>query len=511
MASWVWRLVRWVGAAAFVMVIVAPVLALSVRSAASWDGSSAGEIAYSGRVIGLTLKTIGLAAAGCIATLVLSIPGAIAVGRMERDRRNFLLPAVMIGLLCLPPMVLTFGWQRVWGRQLSGTSSAWYWVRCVWIWASWLWPVAAMVIGAGWSRVGRSAYEAAIMETGPMRAFVKGVLPVLGGFVGSAALIVFAVLLGEYSVPHANGVSVVATESLVLADAGDMAGIVRLSLPVMVVVIGALLLANMFWRGSDPGGSLGAAAGGRSASNWYAWCVLILAAIVPIVTLGWREALPAAMMEAVQTYGRELFTAAVICFGAGAMALVAGMFAVSLRRGRMVACVLMLTLGLAPGAIVGEGILAAYRPSDWMQGWLLIEGALGWVYDGWAIVVLGLAGRYAWIGMLCAWAAVRGDGRMLDEQASVDGAGWGVQLGMRWMRHWPVMACGMCMAGVLAFSDVAVGSLVETPSTPMVGKILIEKYHRFETGMLVALSLLCVLATVPVAVLAGLWTRRSVS
>ncbi len=60
----------------------------------------------------------------------------------------------------------------------------------------------------------------------------------------------------------------------------------------------------------------------------------------------------------------------------------------------------------------------------------------------------------------------------------------------------------------MALADVDVVAIVQVPSPHMVAAILIEKFHRFETGMLVALSLLMVASVAPGAILVAVILRR---
>ncbi len=66
----------------------------------------------------------------------------------------------------------------------------------------------------------------------------------------------------------------------------------------------------------------------------------------------------------------------------------------------------------------------------------------------------------------------------------------------------------MFVAASMAMADLAVVTLVEVPSLRMVATILVEKFHRFETGMLVSLSLWMAAAVAPGAILAWMALRR---
>ena len=60
----------------------------------------------------------------------------------------------------------------------------------------------------------------------------------------------------------------------------------------------------------------------------------------------------------------------------------------------------------------------------------------------------------------------------------------------------------------MSMSDVPVLPREEVPSLPMVAKIVVEKFHRFETGMLVSLSLWTAASVLPGALVAFAVLRR---
>jgi len=418
-------------------------------------------------------------------------------------------------------MVSAFGWQRVLPGQSSATGDWWPYVQCVWVWACWLWPIPAVVIGAGWSRVGRGAYEAAILVTSGFRAFCYAVVPSLWRHLLVSGLILFVLFAGEYTVPHANGLIVQATELLVVSQVAQVSGlaeVLRLSAPLVALMVIAAVVVRLAWPRSvpaqDTGGRIGAV-----QPRWTSWfplgVVFVATIVVPIVGLAWRPTIVSEMSEAYAVYGSELAGSLAVATGAGVVVSLVGIAVMTTdaNRGwswpRRVGIVVTLLPGIVPGALVGEAVLAAYKPvgafydigpfGDW--GW--------WLYNHWPIVVIGLAARYAWIGLLAAWLAVKSGSRATAEQAAVDGAdSRTVQLAVHVVHQWPTVLCGTLVASAMAMSDVPVVSLVEVPSLPMVAKIVVEKFHRFETGMLVSLSLWILATAIPGALVAVALTRR---
>ena len=67
---------------------------------------------------------------------------------------------------------------------------------------------------------------------------------------------------------------------------------------------------------------------------------------------------------------------------------------------------------------------------------------------------------------------------------------------------------GACLVAALSLADITAISLVRVPSVGTISLTLIEKMHRFEEGMLVALSLWLASAALPPAALMALALRR---
>lgn len=501
------------GLIGYTLVIVIPAAGLLVRAGANWKLGADG-VFLSSRQWGLLFKTMGLALSASVAAMVLSLPGAYAVGRVGRAGRAPLLAGLIVLPLMVPPMIYTFGWQRVWGGHWFREWSPL--LRCVWIWASWSWPIPAIILGSGWSRVGRDAYEAALLVTSGGSAFVRVVVPALGRHVLVSMVVLWVLLFGEYSVPHSNGVLVIASDLLDTARYSDMSQalveVCRVSIPLVALMVGAIAVAGIWW----PRSVIGGAEPGRmetAGSSWLVTGVVLfivgVTAVLPIGVISWRASLVADLGDAVATYGHELLGTAAVCVGVGMVATVIGVSVAAMGWFGRVVVFTTVAAGLVPGAVVGQAVLAAYQPVGWLYEIGPLDDLGWWVYNHWPIVVMGLAGRFAWIGVLAGWLAFKTVPRDLSDQACIDGADAltaGVSLQLR--QQWPTLLCGMLLAGAMSMADIAVVSIVSVPSPNMVSMILMEKFHRFETGMLAALSLWLVAAVVPGAVLAFVALRR---
>ncbi len=149
-----------------------------------------------------------------------------------------------------------------------------------------------------------------------------------------------------------------------------------------------------------------------------------------------------------------------------------------------------------PGALVGAAILSAYR-------------SVPIIYDYWPVVVVGYVARFGWIGVLAMGLARRAVPEELVWQARTDGADeTTVSVRIHAALCWPTLLFGACLAAALSLSELPTSYLLRVPSLGLIAHVLTDKFHRFEDGMLISLSLWLMLSAVPGVVLLGLVLRR---
>lgn len=483
------------GLALFMVAVVWPTIAL-IRGLVESPLPSPAYLQHI-RPWALLGRTLLLAGGAAALSLLFSLPGAFAIGRIGRVRRAPILGVILLLPLLCPPMVYAFGWQSVLDIRAIGTEyvgASWH---CILVWASWSWPIPAMLIGSGWSRKGRSAYEAALLVASPASAFLRGALPVLARYLVVAVVALFALFAGEYSVPHACGLVVYATELLGWASSSNSIGDVVLPAVPMVGTI-FFLLVFVAWVGRDfqsdrdspdePG------VDARSSRGLFALVatVTLITAVVPIGSLAGKMDSWAVLGQALDTYYVELLQSLAVALATGIGVVLLGCAVVTHRPLRVAGMILTLLYGMLPGALIGEVVVLAYRD-------------IPIVYYEWPLVVIGLTARFAWLGVMVAWLAWSAGARELSDQARVDGASEPmVATRIRLAAHIPALAAGGVVVAVLALAEIATASLVRVPSVGLISLILIEKFHRLEDGMLAALSLWLVIPALAAAVLAGI-------
>jgi len=430
-------------------------------------------------------RSVLLAGSGAILSILVSLPAAWLIGRFRRRWTHVCLLVLMLTPLLIPPMVYGFGWNRV-------LSSAPGMAGCVCVWAAWSWPIPAHVLGASWRRSGRLLYNQALLDAGGWKAFSRAVLPTMSRPIGVVALVLFVFMVGDYSVPHASGVWVSATVLLDRASStSEMITVFPSAGPVVAVIVGALLMVAGMWPRREQAWHSGPEGG--SSIPWR-HCLPALAVIA--VTLGpplaglMRDVDPVSAVEqTVAVYGRELAISISTALGTGLVTVCLGVCIGGIRRLGPIALAWSVCWAAVPGALAGAALVIAYLP-------------VHVVYDYWPIVCMGYLVRYGWIGLVVAWIVRSETDPELIDLARLDGAS---RLQIAWRisaaGQLPLLAAGALIAAALSLAEVATVSLVQVPGIAPVSMLIVEKFHRFEDGFLVTLSLLPSLVMIPGVVL----------
>jgi len=476
--------------------MVYPPVAAVVREFRNRGGDAAGvDASTSWKLLGYSCA---LAGAGAILSIILALPGAYVISRALQTRGMLcrIVVAVTVLPLLFAPMVYGFGWDRVVGGRPGD-------VACVWVWASWSWPIGALLLGGVWARSGQDIYREALTVTGWLSATVRVVLPTLRTPMALCGLVLFAFFLGDYTVPHACGLMVSATDLLAIAESG--ARVVQLLIAswaacaVILIALGLVVIV----RKTAPPITHDQSEPGRSIR----WPHLLIPIAISTVTMGpplWslinNVNIIQAVRSAIEIYGAELVGALLIALAAGLVAVALGMGVMALRSGRRAVLVWSILCAALPGALIGQMIVIAFLPIEWL-------------YNHWLLMVIAYVVRFGWIGIVAAWIARSAADREQIDAARSDGADESAALWhVGYRSHWAVLFAAVFVVASFSLAEVATTSLVRVPGVTPVSLLLVEKFHRFEDDMLVALSLLPMLAALPAVVMgvvvAGEWPRK---
>jgi len=470
-----------------------PVVALIVssvdRGVAPQDGFT-----FSLRQMLLLWQSAWMSGLATLFAIVLSLPAALVIGQSGRLRDSAFVVAALGAVLFCPPMVYAFGWEKVLPGSFPPS------VRCVGVWAFWSWPLASLVIGVGWSRSGRWSYEAASLSAGEMRAFVGAAIPSLWRHICFVAIILFILFLGEYTVPHACGQIVYATELLGwAANSTNTIDGIWPALPVVALgIVGVILVRRIACQWIDQPTPDAGACSKLAGMTTVAGTLFVVSWMVPLLELAKRGGRLHGLQKALEVYGYDMMMSLGVAAVAGLMIACVGVtVAMSPRVGGWVAMI-ALAWGIVPGALAGDAMVAAYN-----------HRSLAGVYDHWPVVAICCASRFAWIGAILGLyprAMMKSD---LVSQAQTDGASQSsVESFITLPLACGTLGCAFAIATEMSVAELAATTLVRTPDYNPIALVLIEKFHRFEEEMLVALCLFLVVATIPAVVGLLLLLRR---
>lgn len=478
--------------ALFLAAIVWPALALILTSIQQGHPPREGFL-FSFSQLALLGRTLTLAAIAAITCLPLAV--AAGVLACSRVRSPLAVAVLAAGLMC-PPMVYAFGWLRFFPTGIAAE------IRCIAAWVLWAWPVAALIIAAGWVRAAREPFLAATLSAPPLTAFLRVGLPAIRPFVFLAGMLLFVLFLGDYGVPHAFGLRVFSTELLGWATASnktiDVLWPALLPVAVTVVALAGVLIAMRRCELHESERT----AGMDGRRRWRTAVLIFMAAgwLLPLIALS-RPLTSRVFNETLRTYWLDLLSSVAVATVAAFLIIVAGIGSTALAYSRKSILFTALLFGALPGAVIGQAFIAAYnRPP------------FEWFYDHWPILSLAYVARYAWIGVLVCGFAETSKAGAAAEQARIDGATeFQVVRFILWPQHAPLLLGGAAIIVALAVGDVTASALVRVPGYSPIALLLLDKFHQFQDGMLISLSLILVGIAALSAGLIAWASKRSLS
>lgn len=490
---------------------------------------------------GLLVRTLiysGLAGAlatalGLIVARVLRAPQARRPGELSRRLLLACVPATLI----IPSLVYAYGGQQtlaVLGFSVQPASLADV-ARCVVTLAAWLWGVPAAVVALAWHRLDPSTLQQARLDG----AYGRITLRLLAGPLLAAWCVTTAIASQEFAVFETTGISVVATEVRVVFETGVFlggpgalppaattgvsnappetvvgadqatraAGAVAVGWPALgatfiLFAVGLLFAWHLIVPPTDVVSALATEPGkGDPPRHLAAWAVVGLTLGVPLVALLASLKDPTPPWQWMATFRPQLagtLLMAVLGTLTGAGLAVLG----SLTR-PWLALGLGLCTFLAGGLFVGIALIRLYnRPTTF------------WVYDSVLITLLAYVARFGWVALLAAGVAHGPVTRRLKDMAAVDGAGAWTAFGRVVLPTvWPTLLAGAVGVGLLAAGEVPATMLVAPPSPRLLTPLLLSWVHmqRYEPMIQACLMLVgaCLLVSVPLALMAGAFTRST--
>lgn len=386
----------------------------------------------------------------------------------------------------------------------------------------WTWPLAALVLALGFSRVADEVLEQARLEgAGRLR---RGML-VLGmsrGALVAAAGLVMVVMLGSAVPLHLAQVQTYSIFVWKLLDLYMDQGVAwRAAWPlVLVLALAAEVVARAGMRGPPPDDAGEAVDWSvREKARWWGrwgggWTA-VLAAGVWVLSVGVPVVLLALAVREVRLLGRfwreqggavadSAVVAALVGVGGALLAMLTWM-SLALRRERNTGAdrgekarvvrgaTRVMALGaLLPGVMMGGAVLGAW-PAQWVEGLgarvLLVEAHLA---------------RFGVVGVLAGWALWRSepgwlrDMRVCEPGSSVS-AWW-----QAWARGRMGVVAGVGLAcAALSFHEIEASIMLQPPGTESMSRQLLQFLHYLRDQEVAAAGVNLMVGALVVAIVAG--------
>jgi ABC-type Fe3+ transport system permease subunit len=500
----------------WVVVLAAPLASLTVGAAmAPSTGGGAALLSA-----GLWVKSIALAAGLSAGAVVLGwVPGRL-LG--SEGRGTAWLLGAMLACLLLPRYVLYYAWKlptsptTALGKRIASDaqlSTAIDAVASSAVLAGWYWPLAALILAAGWRSMDQNVYDAARLEARPWRRWVGVTLPMLAGPIVAAFSACLLLILSEFGTFHLAGVRTFGTELAVLfAQTGSTSAVLGEAGPVLVPLSAGLAwLAGRqmpAWSLSPPSSAPPRPAGGW---RWGLLCMLLAGGVVlPTGLLVAHARETAAFARFVRLHGDKLLTSTGIALVAGGLSLLVAGGGLAWgrigRAGRWIGGAMQASAVLAmllPGSLLAVAILHLATAFRWSAAWV----------DHWSIVSVALAARFTGLAVILLRVMLDARDTGLAELAATDGATGGQTW---WWVHvprlWPLPTSALLLVTLLSITELPASLLLLPPGVPHFAQHLLNQMHYARDQQVIASCLVllagCLAAGAAVAVLVGLLRSR---
>ncbi len=409
-----------------------------------------------------------------MAALVIGAPLAWVVARFDFPGRGIVEWALALPL-AVPAYAAAYAWYDL--TQTAGPIGFLPTVRgpvgAGLIFALTLYPYVYLLAREAYASQSSDAYDAArTLGSGPLGAFLRAALPLARPAIAAGLALVVMESLADYgAVAHLGAPTLSVGLIRAWASEGAVADAARLAL--ILVAIAFLLFA--YERAQRRRARQSAASGRRRPPRrvqlplWtglgaLAACLapVMLGLVIPLARLGWRALSSPTNRSMVEAASNSIMLAAVSGLVAAALGLAA---AYALRSGRRRAIISARLAGLGyavPGSVAALGvlILIGLFQNSLDAAWSALFGSAFPVLLSGGVIALIFAyqSRFAAAAIGPAESALNRVTPTLDAAARSLGA---TGREIAWRVHWPLVASGALLAGLLVFVEV----LKELPAT----------------------------------------------
>ncbi len=426
-----------------VVIFLLPVLSMLYRSLridgrftlASYQG-----LMRSSRQWSLMGHSLLLASIVTLATTSVGVPLGIILGRSDLPlRRSF--TALFVIPLLIPPYIIAVSWldlvgtagpiAHIFGEASSRSAMALLFglPGCAWVLFSVFLPVPLLLTLVFLRTVHPRLEEAGRLAAGWGRVLKGVTLPLIAPGILLAAVVVFLLSFGEFSVPNFLRYGVFPVETFTRFSAFyDFEAATAAAVPLAAVTFLVLLVEAVFLRERTYQLHPSPEAERHSTIRLGRWRAVATAAVgalalvvvvVPLVVLLVQAGGADAYLEALQRAGGSLIRS--LLYGAAGASLLAVLGFLTghlietraVRGWRMVDSLTVFTFAL-PSTVIGIGLI-----SLWNNPWTNFVYATPW------IILLGYVAKYTALTSRISVTQLAQIPPSMEEAAQVAGAGWG--------------------------------------------------------------------------------------
>ncbi|MFH0341560.1 MAG: ABC transporter permease, partial [Chromatiales bacterium] len=470
-------------------------------------------------------QSLTLSSLTALCGTVIGVPLGILLGKTDLPLRYLFVVLFTLPLL-LPPYLLAVAWSAALGREgwlsdLTGASLAassdWLFglPGCVLVLTTVFMPVAMLLTITHLKTVAPRVEEAGRLVARWPRVLSGITLPVIRPGLSSAALLIFLLAIGEFSVPMYLRYDVFPVEILTQFSAFyDFGAATAAAVPLALLTVALLLVEGRFL--SPPRlsvrGFLGETEGsvirlGAADIGWLFGvglsCVVLV--IVPLGGLVVQASL-ADYVDALSRAGDSLFHSLLYAAIGATLLTLLGFFCGylihthALRAWRWVDFLTLLLLVL-PAPVIGMGLISLWN-----------QPATDWIYGTPMMILLGYTAQYLALTSRTTAAALAQIPASMDEAAAVTGAGW--------FRRLLTITAPLAKPGLLAawlvsyifcLRDTGIAMLVYPPGHDTLPVRIFTLMANSPEGLVAALCVLMTTATclplAPLGLVMNRWSR----
>ncbi|MBI9016642.1 MAG: SMP-30/gluconolactonase/LRE family protein [Phycisphaerae bacterium] len=366
---------------------------------------------------------------------------------------------------------------------------------------TWYWPLAALLISQGWRNIDKQLLDNARCEASKWKIFTKLELPMLRPSILMAFGVCFVMSMAEFTTFHLAGVETIGTRFAIMYDlSGDENLVIRAAWPLilMAFIAAGIVSVNIrSWnRGHLPSGNINKKMGWK---YWFFFLLLeVFSVIVPVIIL-------IANINSLSEFRRFIALQGDGLLWSFCIASVGAFIACFIAGGA-----LWLNKAVKSnvfGTILSGSVFAVMFLPASITAVCLLKTMPALIRHGWAIVSMGLAMRYAGIGLVIFTLTNISANKELGQIAALDGASKiNVWRYIHLPRIWPMLLGAFCLIIIFGITEIASTMILLPAGLPNYAQRLLNQMHYARDQQVIASCLLLIgVFTIGAVVLTGIF------